>query len=64
MIAYGLIFHKRVVGSVRAIPCMNESAGTKGSDTLFPSHMGCAVGRAAFVDGMGSGIMTFLRRFG
>lgn len=36
MIAYGLIFHKRVAGSVRVIPYMNESAGTKGLIPCFP----------------------------
>lgn len=56
MIVYELFFNKRVAGLVRAIPCMNESAGTKALVSLFPSLMGCAEGRTAFIDEMGSGI--------
>ena len=56
MLSYELIFHKRVAGKIRDIPCRSESAGTRTLVSLFPSLMGRGEGNIVFIDEVDSGI--------
>ena len=56
ILAYKLMFSKRISGIYREIPATAESAGTRKLLSMLPAFLRCAEGTVVFIDELDSGI--------